>query len=102
MVRATVTGINLRDNTVLDIGCATGGADFVLAREPGAARVVASDIEPALLDRARARLASSRPGLAGRLEFQLVSPGPLNWPATTFDVVFRNDALIHTPDKAAM
>jgi SAM-dependent methyltransferase len=101
-VRAIVTGFDLRDKTALDIGCGTGGADFFLAGKLGAARVVAIDIESALLDRARARLASSHPGPGGRLEFQLVAPGPLNWPAATFDVVFSKDALIHTPDMAAM
>jgi phosphoethanolamine N-methyltransferase len=101
-VRAIVAGIDLVDKTVLDVGCGTGGVDFILAGELGASRVVAIDIESALLDRARARLASSHPGLAERVEFQLVSPGPLNWPAATFDVVFSKDAMIHIPDKAAM
>lgn len=100
-VRAIVAGIDLRDKTVLDIGCGTGGVDFILAAELGAARVVAIDIEAALLDRARARLAASHPGLAERVEFQLVSPGPLGWPTASFDVVFSKDAMIQIPDKAA-
>lgn len=101
-VRAIAAGIDLTDKTVLDIGCGTGGVDFILAGELGAAHVVAIDIESALLERARARLASSHHSLAERVEFQLVSPGPLNWPTATFDVVLSKDAMIHIPDKAAM
>ncbi|MFM2356392.1 MAG: hypothetical protein RLZZ528_2128, partial [Pseudomonadota bacterium] len=101
-VRAIAAGIDLTGKTVLDIGCGTGGVDFILAGELGASHVVAIDIESGLLDRARARLASSNPGLAGRVEFHLVSPGPLNWPTATFDVVFSKDAMIQIPDKAAM
>ena len=101
-VRAIAAGIDLTDKSVLDIGCGTGGVDFILAGELGATHVVAIDIESALLDRARVRLASSHPGLAERVEFQLVSPGPLNWPTATFDVVFSKDSMIHIPDKAAM
>jgi SAM-dependent methyltransferase len=101
-VRTIAAGIDLADKTVLDIGCGTGGVDFTLAGELGAGHVVAIDIESALLERARARLASSHPGLAERVDFQLVSPGPLKWPTATFDVVFSKDAMIHIPDKAAM
>lgn len=101
-VRTIAAGIDLTDKTVLDIGCGTGGVDFILAGELGAGHVVAIDIESALLDRARARLASSHRGLEKRVEFQLVSPGPLNWPTATFDVVFSKDTMIHIPDKAAM
>lgn len=101
-VCAIASGIDLAGKSVLDIGCGTGGVDFILAEQLGAARVVAIDVEPALLDRARSRLASKHPELARTVEFQLVSPGPLDWPTATFDVVFSKDALIHIPDKAAM
>jgi phosphoethanolamine N-methyltransferase len=39
--------------------------------------------------------------LAGKVEFKLVSAGPLDWPNETFDVVFSKDSLIHITDKAA-
>ena len=101
-VRAIVKGISLAQKEVLDIGCGTGGVDFVLAGDLDAGRVVAIDVEQTLLERARKRLTSSHPDLVGRVDFQLVTPGPLKLPESSFDVVFSKDALIHIPDKAAI
>jgi 2-polyprenyl-3-methyl-5-hydroxy-6-metoxy-1,4-benzoquinol methylase len=101
-VRAIVAGIDLTGKSVLDVGCGTGGVDIVLAGELKASRVVAIDVQAELLDRAQARLESAQPHLAGRVEFHLVSLGPLNWPNETFDVVFSKDSLIHITDKAGM
>ena len=101
-VRAIVAGIDLIGKSVLDIGCGTGGVDFVLAGQLNASRVVATDVQAELLGRAQARLESAQPHLAEKVEFHLVSLGPLNWPNETFDVVFSKDSLIHITDKAAM
>lgn len=101
-VREIVAGIDLSGKSVLDIGCGTGGVDVVLAGELNAGRVVAIDVQADLLDRAQARLESVHADLAGKVEFKLVSAGPLNWPNETFDVVFSKDSLIHITDKAAM
>jgi len=101
-VRAVLEGIDLAEKTVLDIGCGTGGVDLVLAGDLNAGRVIAIDVEPALLERARTRLESSYSHLAAKVEFQLVNPGPLTWPDAEFDIVFSKDAMIHIPDKAAM
>jgi phosphoethanolamine N-methyltransferase len=92
--------LDLGGRSVLDIGCGTGGVDFVLARDLNAGRVIAIDVEPDLLARARERLEASHPELVDRIEFRLVEPGPLDWPDGTFDVVFSKDAMIHIPDKA--
>jgi phosphoethanolamine N-methyltransferase len=101
-VREIVAGIDLTGKSVLDIGCGTGGVDVVLAGELNASRVVAIDVQADLLDRAQARLESVHGHLAGKVEFKLVSAGPLDWPNETFDVVFSKDSLIHITDKAAM
>ncbi|MBE9098785.1 methyltransferase domain-containing protein [Vacuolonema iberomarrocanum] len=101
-VRAIINGIDLAGKTVLDIGCGTGGVDFILAGELEAEHVVAIDIESAPLERARDRLESLHGHLADKIDFKLVSPGPLSWPDAKFDVVFSKDAMIHVPDKAAM
>jgi SAM-dependent methyltransferase len=101
-VRAIVAGIDLAGKSVLDVGCGTGGVDVVLAGELNASRVIAIDVQADLLSRAQARVKSAQPHLAGKVEFHLVSPGPLNWPNATFDVVFSKDSLIHITDKAAM
>lgn len=101
-VREIVRGLDLAGKTVLDIGCGTGGVDFVLAGELGAGRVIAVDVESGLLEQARGRLEAAHPGLKDRIEFTLVAPGPLGWPDASFDVVFSKDAMIHIPDKAAI
>ena len=101
-VREIVKGIDLSGRSVLDIGCGTGGVDFVLARDLYAGRIVAVDVEPDLLERARKRLEQAHPELSNRIDFRLVEPGPLDWRDGTFDVVFSKDAMIHIPDKAAL
>lgn len=101
-VREIVTGLDLAGKTVLDIGCGTGGVEVVLAGELKANHIVAIDVQADLLDRARARLDSKQSYLTGTVEFHLVSPGPLDWPNATFDVVFSKDSLIHITDKSAM
>ena len=101
-VRAIVAGISLTGKSVLDIGCGTGGVDFVLAGELNAGRVVAIDVQAELLSRAQGRLESAQPHLAAKVEFHLASGGRLNWPNETFDVVFSKDSLVHITDKASM
>lgn len=98
-VRSIVRGLDLAGRRVADIGCGTGGPAIILARETGA-RMVCLDVEPQLLDRARVFAAHS--GVADRIEFHLVTPGPLPFPDAGFDVVFSKDALIHMPDKPAL
>lgn len=98
-VQAIVRDLDLAGKTLLDIGCGTGGPAMVLAREFGA-RVTALDIEPQLIERARRFAAEA--GLADRIDFRCVTPGPLPLAKDSFDVVFSKDALIHIPDKRAL
>ncbi len=92
-------GLDLKDAQVLDIGCGTGGPSIALASDMGA-RVIGIDIEPQLLD--RARMLAEQAGVADRIEFRQVTPGPLAFEDDSFDVVFSKDALIHIPDKQAL
>ncbi|MEO9874858.1 MAG: methyltransferase domain-containing protein [Anderseniella sp.] len=92
-------GLDLRDATVLDIGCGTGGPSIALARDMGAC-VIGIDIEPQLLD--RASILAHEAGVADLVEFRLVTPGPLSFEDDRFDAVFSKDALIHIPDKQAL
>ncbi len=85
---------------MLDIGCGIGGIDILLARDYDAAKVTGIDVEEPLVRRARERAAAA--GLAERIEFRLVEPGPLPFPDSSFDVVFSKDAMIHIPDKPAL
>jgi phosphoethanolamine N-methyltransferase len=100
-VREIVEGLDLAGKTILDLGCGTAGPDMVLAGELGADHIVAIDIEAGVLARARSNVALSN-GLADRIEFSLVEPGPLPFPDESFDVVFSKDVIVQIPDKEAL
>ena len=99
-VKEIARNIGLADEVVLDIGCGTGGPSIVLARDLGAGRVVAIDVEAPLLARAAEHAAAE--GVADRIAFMPVEPGPLPFEDESFDLVFSKDALIHIADKAAI
>jgi len=99
-VKEIVRGIDISGKSVLDIGCGTGGVEIVLARDLGAGKVTAIDVESQLLQRAQQRAIDA--GIADMVEFQLVEPGPLDFPDGSFDVVFSKDSMIHIPDKIAL
>jgi SAM-dependent methyltransferase len=99
-VAKILSGFDLSGKRVLDIGCGLGGVDLLLVREHGAASVLGIDVEGPLLQRASAKAAKA--GLDGRIDYQLVRPGPLPLEEAAFDVVFSKDAMIHIPDKPAL
>ena len=93
-------GKDIAGKDVLDIGSGMGGADVALVNNHGAASVVGIDVERQLVD-AAARRAQTL-GLENRISYQLVSPGPLPFAGTSFDVVFSKDAIIHVADKKSL
>jgi phosphoethanolamine N-methyltransferase len=93
-------GIDLRGKTVLDIGCGAGGVDCHLVARHGAAYVTGIDVEDSVLATARRRVAER--GLAARIGFVKVVPGPLPFPPNSWDVVFSKDSIVHIPDKHAL
>jgi phosphoethanolamine N-methyltransferase len=93
-----VEGLDLAGKTVLDIGCALGGVDVLLAREHDC-RIIGLDIERSLVERGRARIQAA--GLAERVDLRLVEPGPLPIDDAAVDVVFGMDSWIHIEDKRA-
>jgi phosphoethanolamine N-methyltransferase len=99
-VDRVVAGIPLAGARVLDIGCGVGGVDLHLVRAHGAGHVTGVDVEATVLAVAdeRAQLA----GLAERMSFAQVEPGPLPFPDASFDVVFSKDSIVHIPDKEAL
>ncbi|MFP6741499.1 MAG: methyltransferase domain-containing protein [Alphaproteobacteria bacterium] len=97
-VHPVVEGLDLRGLTVLDIGCAVGGVDRVLAEDYGC-RVIGFDIVPLLIDIGRARMAEA--GLTDRVDLRLVEPGPLPLDDRSVDVVFGKDSWLLIEDKAA-
>lgn len=99
-VAEILQGIDLTGKRVLDIGCGIGGIDVLLVKQHGAEHVTAIDVEQPLLD--KAALIAAQAGVAERLDFQLVAPGPLPFADASFDLVFSKDAMIHIPDKQAI
>ena len=98
-VARIVAGLDLAGKRVLDIGCGTGGPAIVLARDFGA-DMLCVDVEEQLLARARRNAAEA--GVSERIEFQLVSPGPLAFDDGAFEMVFSKDSMLHIPDKRAL
>lgn len=99
-VRTLLGQHDISGKAVLDIGAGLGGVDLLLVKEHGAARVTGIDVDSRLV--AQASALSRREGLAGRITFQAVEPGPLPFAGESFDVVFSKDAMIHIQDKAAL
>ena len=93
-------GLDLKGRKVLDIGCGTGGISLSLAADYGAAKVIGVDVEDPVLATANRRAAAA--GLADRVEFVKVAPGPLPFGDSEFDLIFSKDAMIHIPDKEAL
>lgn len=99
-VARVLDGHDLKGKTVLDIGCGAGGIDVALVAVHGAAHVTGIDVEDSVLARARELVAAK--GLTSRIGLVKVAPGPLPFPAGTFDVVFSKDSIVHIPDKQAL
>lgn len=95
-VEKMVGGLALEGRRVLDIGCGIGGPACTLAETYGA-NVVAIDLEPPLIERARLRAA--RLGLSDRIDFEVVDAGPLRFDDGTFDLVMSSGGVTQTADK---
>ena len=96
-VDAILEGIDLAGKRVLDIGCGIGGIDLLLVQKYGARHVTGIDVEAPLVAHANRNI--QRAGLQEQISAYLVDPGPLPFPANSFDMVFSKDAIIHIPDK---
>ena len=96
-VHQMLTGCDIAGRLVLDIGSGLGGIDVLIARDYGASEVVGIDVEPQLVSAARELVAAH--GLAEKIRFQLVLPGPLPFPNAFFDCVFSKDAMVHISNK---
>ncbi len=99
-VARVLEGIDLRGKRVLDIGCGAGGITALLAYGYGAAEVVGIDVEAPVC--AAAEAFARRKGVAERVQIVKVAPGPLPFPAQSFDIVFSKDSIIHISDKEAL
>jgi len=98
-VDTLVAGLSLDGRRVLDIGCGQGRPACYLAARHGA-RVVGTDLEGHLVERARAR--ARRDGVDDRVSFLQVEAGPLCFDDDSFDVVLSTGAFTQVEDKAGM
>lgn len=99
-VKEIFVGLSVLGSHVLDIGCGIGGPTMAIVSELSARRVTAIDIDPGLIDKARANV--SHAGLDDRIICQLISPGPLPFADASFDVVFSKEAFLHVADRRAL
>lgn len=98
-VARLLDGTEPRGKQVLDIGCGIGGPAMDMVRLHGA-QVVGIDLEAPLIDRAQS--SAREAGLHEHCRFQLVTPGPLPFADSDFDIVVSSGAVTQTPDKAAL
>ena len=99
-IREITRDTDLTGKSVLDIGCGTGGPSVLLAREMGAASIVAVDVEAHLLVQAAKNAEIA--GVGHKIDYRLVEAGPLPLEDEGFDVVFSKDALVHIADKGGL
>jgi ubiquinone/menaquinone biosynthesis C-methylase UbiE len=80
--------------SVLDIGCGTGGLAIAAARQVGATGSVRGiDPSPPMIDRARRKASKARLGIT----FDLAHSQSLPFPDATFDVILSTLMLHHIP-----
>lgn len=93
-------GIDVTGRDVLDLGCGIGGAALMLAGDFGANHVTGVDIEADSITRADAT--AKEAGLAEKIDFVHMAPGPLPLPDQSVDIVFTKDVVCHIADKPAL
>lgn len=79
----------------LEIGCGRGAGAEVIVKRFGAEMVVAIDIDPEQIERARKNLDRS---LEGRIEFRVGDAMAIDEPSGKFDAVFSIGVLHHMED----
>ena len=95
-----LSGLNIANKDVLDIGCGCGGAAFHLTHNYKVNTVTGIDVEPLVIKRATEL--AHKYCLTDQTKFKVVDPGPLAFGENQFDVVFSKDAFLHIPDKEGL
>jgi len=99
-VSKLLSGLDLNNAKVLDIGCGSGGITLSLVRDYGASKVTGIDVETPVCHTAREYI--EQEGYCDQVEIIKVKPGPFPFPDQAFDFVFSKDSIIHIPDKESM
>ena len=79
----------------LEIGCGMGAGARVIVEQFGAGKVIATDIDPVQIEKARRML---NPALGGKIEFRTVDAMALGEPDGSFDAVFSFGVVHHLED----
>ncbi|MGE5619108.1 MAG: class I SAM-dependent methyltransferase [Sphingomonadaceae bacterium] len=82
--------------TALDVGCGPGLLDVRLAHLAPELYVTGVDLNPDMVERARANAAAA--GVLGRVQFQVADVVDLPFPDERFDLVFSTFSLHHWAD----
>ncbi len=99
-VARVLEGLDLKDFSVLDIGCGSGQITVELVQQHGAKHVTGIDVEDTVVAATNKRVSDL--DLTKNIEIRKVNPGPLPFDDNTFDLVFSKDSIIHIPDKEAL
>lgn len=95
-------GSRERPPRLLDLGCGPGASVFVLAERLGPrAEIVAVDVSPAMVERAR-HLHETRYPHLGNVRFEIEDATALSLPDASFDLVVGHSFLYLTTDRRAV
>jgi len=92
-----LTGLDLAEQTILDIGCGAGGITVSLVKDHGAKQVVGVDVEEDVVNAATKRVLKN--GLNNNIDILLIDKSNLPFEDNYFDIVFSKDSFVHIPDK---
>ena len=85
---------DIRDCSILEIGCGTGSLAVYMVKELGAKHVLATDIEAVNIEFAQANLKHNYPELVDRIEYRVAMTTDLK-PDDLFDCVVGKDMFEH-------
>lgn len=91
--------LNLKPGqTVLDVGCGTGGSAFYMAEKYGVT-VRAVDLASHMISIANDRLARTGKSVQERVTFAIEDITKSSYPDNSFDVIYSRDTILHIPNK---
>jgi SAM-dependent methyltransferase len=99
-VAADIAAIAPDDARVLEVGCAPGRLSLLLTREHGL-DVIGLDLDPAMIERARANDERSGEGGACRPSFVVGNAASLAFPDGSFDLVVSTLSMHHWAEPTA-
>jgi len=86
---------------VLDIGVGTGGSAFYLAREFGC-HVTGVDLSRNMVAIAEERRLKLSEEMQTRLDFHIGDITAVDYPASSFDIIYSRDTVLHIADKLTL